>query len=418
MDDWSVIGCGWFKYIKIALISGVVLTEEEYYNQTATLKSISQRLIAVALTLSALGLVMVYSASCVKAGRVGVDIAFLYKQIMWVGLGLVAMFACSKVNFSKVLKFSGPLLLIILGLLVAVKIPGVGTKINGAYRWLRFGGINMQPSELAKLGMLIILAGFLARNKAQYLTFWKGFVPAAIMTGVTAGLIMIEPDFGTAALVGSVMASMIIVGGGRLWHAIIAAMIALPPAVYFGMTRFDHISARVNSWMSGETSGKMYQVWMSMVALGSGGVSGMGFGEGVSKLYYLPEAHTDFILAIIGQELGLCGTIFVLLLFMVFVYEGIRLVRNAPDKFSALLAYGITAMLGLQAAFNMAVVTGSVPPKGISLPFISFGGSGLCVALASIGVMSSLCRMPARRSVCSEKVINLLEHKVEKNAAA
>ncbi len=371
---------------------------------TEKLNSVRNRLIAVVSVLICTGVVLVYSASCVRAGRSTFDYLYLEKQLIWLAIGTVGMLVATRMSLNWLKKISGPLCIIVYGLLAVVLVPGIGSRINGAARWLRFGGFNMQPSELAKIGMVIVIAAFLAKFKEDKLPFFKGFIPAMAMSAIACGLIMVEPDFGTAALSGAVLIGMVIVGGARLWQVSLMVLTALPPAVYIGLTKFDYIMARVNVWLEGAKDGKGYQVWMSKVALGSGGLTGMGLGQGVSKLFYLPEAHTDFILAIAGQELGLCGTLFILSMFAIFVYEGIRLVRYAPDKFSALCAFGFTAFIGLQAAFNIAVVTASIPPKGISLPFISFGGSGLCSAMIAVGLMISITRQ--RSKIKTVRVVN------------
>lgn len=351
------------------------------------------RLLIIMMTLVCTGLVLIYSASCVKAGNsaAGVDFAYLQKQMTWLLFGCAGMYLVSYLRPAHLRWFSKPIGIVVFLLLIAVLIPGIGTTVNGASRWLRWGG-NMQPSEFAKFGMVIVMASFLARFTHGGLPFWRGFLPGAALVGACCGLIMKEPDFGTAALIGGVLVAMLIVGGARFWQVASLAIVAIPPAIIIGITKFDYILSRVEAWHSGSKDDKGYQIWMSKVALGSGGLSGMGLGDGVSKLYYLPEAHTDFILAVAGQELGLCGTLFILLLFVAFVCEGIRLVRNLPDRFSALCAFGIIAVIGLQAAFNMAVVTASIPPKGISLPFISYGGSGLCMAMIAVGVLVALTR--------------------------
>lgn len=353
------------------------------------------RLLVIMMTLVCTGMVLIYSASCVRAanGNSGMDFIYLQKQMTWLGIGFVGLLIASRLRPSHFRWLAWPLGLTVFALLVAVLIPGIGTTVNGASRWLRWGG-NMQPSELAKFGMVIVMAAYLARFTTGKLPFWRGFLPAAMLAGGCCGLIMKEPDFGTAALIGSVLVAMLIIGGARFWQVASLAIVAIPPAVIIGITKFDYILSRVEAWHTGAKDGKGYQILMSKVALGSGGLTGMGLGEGVSKLYYLPEAHTDFIFAVAGQELGLCGTVFILLLFAAFVFEGGRLVRNLQDRFSALVAFGIVAVVGLQAAFNIAVVTASVPPKGISLPFISYGGSGLCMAMIAVGVIAGLTRHP------------------------
>lgn len=348
--------------------------------------------IGSALTLTTIGVVMIYSASCVRAADGGTDLSFLSKQVVWLLLGGAGMLIGSRVNWQRHKLFIIAAFTFSLLLLVAVLVPGVGTRVNGAYRWLRFGGFNMQPSELLKITGVLMLAFFLTRTEEKYLPFVSIFLPAAMLAGIPVVIIMIEPDVGTAALIGVVLVSMLLVAGARIWQIILTMILALPPAVVIGLTKMDYIMQRVAAWQAGERDGKGYQTWMSQVALGSGGLTGVGLGEGPAKLYYLPEAHTDFVLAIIGQELGLCGTLFVIALFLTFIYAGLSLMRSAPNRFSLLVIYGITAMIGLQAAFNIAVVTASIPPKGISLPFISFGGSGLCIALTAIGMVMGITK--------------------------
>jgi cell division protein FtsW len=374
---------------------------------------IRARLLGTVFTLTGLGLVLVYSSSSVRALGFGWDMSYLAKQLQWLAIGLAGLGVMSSLPYRWLAKLWLPLLLIVFGLLIAVRAPGIGTKVNNAYRWFRFGGMSVQPSEIAKLGLVIAIAALLAGSRGSRLSFFREFLPVALVTGAAMGLVAIEPDFGTAALLGAVLGAMLIAGGARLWQLLALGSLAVPPIVYVGMTKFDHISARLNDWWSSSTTGTGYHTWMSKVALGSGGTSGMGLGEGAGKLYYLPEAHTDFIFAIAGQELGLIGTLFILAAFAFFIHEGLRLVRLAPDRFGALLAFGIVTMIGLQAIFNIAVVTGSVPPKGIALPFVSFGGSGLCVALASVGVLVSISRAAQKKialeSLCEEEPESLRE---------
>lgn len=384
--------------------------DDAVLEEKKTMASIRARLLAVVMTLICLGVVLVYSASCVRAGNstAGFDLAFMEKQLLWLLLGCVGMAIMSRIPPHWLRALAWPLGLLTLGLLVAVLIPGIGAKVNGASRWLRFGGGNMQPSEMAKVVLVIVMAAFLARfSGIGGLPFWRGFLPGAMLVGAYCALIMKEPDFGTSALIGSVLVAMLIAGGARFWQIAGMALVALPPAVVIGITKFDYILSRVHAWVSGSKDDKGYQIWMSKVALGSGGLTGMGLGEGTSKLYYLPEAHTDFIFAVAGQELGLCGTLFILLLFGAFAYEGMRLVRHLKDRFCALCAFGLVTMISLQAAFNIAVVTGSVPPKGISLPFISFGGSGLCMAMSAVGVLIAITRYPAPRKAAVRAPLDL-----------
>lgn len=377
----------------------------EQENVTASaLLQIRSRLIAAAATLVGLGLVLVYSASSVRAANGGWEMQYLMNQLRWLVLGCIGYGVIVTLGYHRIRSLWGPILLVTLALLAAVRVPGIGTNVRGAYRWLRFGGFNMQPSELAKLSMVVVVAALLARCDRTKLRFWKDVLPVTAVIGLAAGLIVIEPDFGTAALVAAVLMSILIAAGARLWQIVLLGIFGAPPVVYYGLTRFDHIVNRATAWWTGATDGAGWQPWMSKVALGSGGLTGVGLGRGAAKLYFLPDAHTDFIFAILGQELGLVGTLAVVAIFVFFVAEGMRLVRHAPDRFGALLAFGIVMQIGLQAAFNIAVVTASIPPKGISLPFVSFGGSGLCIALAELGLLVSIASSSAFESVKDEPV--------------
>ncbi len=379
----------------------MIEASEETEARAEALRAIRTHILGAVFTLAGLGLVFVYSASAIRALGFGWEMFFVHKQVQWLAYGLVALAVASWLDYRWLRRLWLPILGLCLGLLGIVLVPGIGSPRNGAYRWLEIGGYNMQPSELAKLGLIIVVAALLARPGPGRLPFWRGFLPLAALIAVACGLIAVAPDFGTAALVAVVLGAMLLAGGARLWHLALLALALTPPVSYYGLTHFDHIQRRVNAWWIGSTTGTGYHAFMSQVTLGSGGTTGMGLGQGVAKLHYLPEAHTDFIFAILGQELGLAGTLFVVCLFAFLVWEGRRLVTYAPDRFGSLLAFGIVFWLGLQAAFNIAVVTATIPPKGISLPFISFGGSGLCVAFAAVGILVSITRSRTGAAVVS-----------------
>ncbi len=361
-------------------------------DDAAELEGARRRILGVVFTLVGLGLVLVYSASAVKAEHAGWELHFLIKQSCWMAIGLGGLACASWIDYRRLRPLWPLMLLASLGVLAGVLVPGLGTNVRGAYRWFRVGGINVQASEVAKLGLVLVVAALLARRPNRDFGFWRGFLPVALLVGVASALIAAEPDFGTAALVAAVLLAMVVAAGARWWHVGLLGLAAGPPAVYYGLTRFSHIGQRLLAWWGGETAGAGWQPYMSKVALGSGGPTGLGLGEGPAKWYYLPDAHTDFIFAIAGQELGLLGTLAIVALFSVFVSEGLRVVRHAPDRFGALVGFGIVTLIGLQAAFNIAVVTGVVPPKGISLPFVSFGGSGLCMSLTGVGLLVSITR--------------------------
>jgi len=356
------------------------------------LQGMRAHILGAVFTLLGIGLVLIYSASAIRAGGTGWEMQFIISQACWLVIGLGGLVLTACIDYRRWQQLWPLLLLLCLGLLAAVRVPGVGAPVRGAYRWFRFGAFSVQPSEIAKLGLILVMAALLARVRTRALPFWRGFVPATLVLGAAVGLIAVEPDFGTAALVATVLSSLLLVAGARWWHVAVLVAAGAPPALYYGLTRLAHIRQRWDAWVAGANTGAGWQPFMSKVSLGSGGPTGVGLGAGHAKLYYLPDAHTDFILAIAGQELGLVATLLVVALFAVFVCAGMRLVRQAPDRFGALAAFGITMMIGLQAAFNIAVVTASIPPKGISLPFVSFGGSGLCISLAGVGILLSIIR--------------------------
>lgn len=347
-------------------------------------------ILMVTVALTGFGLVMVYSASAVRAARGGGwEMSYAWSQLSWFGVAAVAMLVMRSIPYrfwSRVWVWL-PIFLSCLGLLLLVLTP-LGTRVNGANRWFRFGFFNVQPSEIAKLAMVIVVAAFLARVKSGKPRFIFHFIPLAVMVGSAVVLVAAEPDFGTAALIGAALTALMLAGGVRIWQMLLLIAPAFPVALWYGYTRFDYINRRIESWAVGEA----FHTNVSKLAIGSGGVWGVGLGQGPAKLDYLPEAHTDFIFALIGQETGLIGTLSLIALFVILVWQGLAVARNAPDRFGSLLAFGVTIVIGGQAVFNMGVVTGLLPPKGISLPFVSFGGSGLVVFYSMIGLLASVTR--------------------------
>ncbi|MFH0910293.1 MAG: FtsW/RodA/SpoVE family cell cycle protein [Planctomycetota bacterium] len=347
-------------------------------------------MLGAATLLLGLGVVLVYSASAIRAERYGSSLYFLERQLTWMGVGLAAFFLLSRVDYRRLASLRWVLLGAALGLLGAVLF--FGPRINGARRWLRWGAYSLQPSEAAKVLMVVVMAAFLARLEGRVRSSLGRFLAVASLALAAAALIAVEPDIGTALLVAVVLLAMLVAGGARIRHIFVLLLLAGPPAAYLLATHFSHIMGRIHAWIEGGTSGKAYHAYMSLQSLGSGGLFGMGPGAGWAKLYYLPEAHTDFIFAMAGQEFGLVCSLGILTAFAVFVGCGARLSRLAPDAFGSHLAFGLTLMIGLQAALHVAVVTAAVPTKGISLPFVSFGGSGLVCSLAALGILASIAR--------------------------
>ena len=346
------------------------------------------RLLMIVASLTGFGVIMVYSASAIRAARGGGwEMAYAWNQVSWLGVAVVALTLLAWFPYRILSHFRYPILLACYTLLALVLTP-LGTRVNGANRWFRFGGFNVQPSEIAKIGMIVVVAAILARIPDGRPRFFRHVIPLCVICGVTVGLIGIEPDFGTAALLACVMGVLMLGGGVRIWQFLLLITPVVPAAAWYGYTKFDYINHRIESWAAGEA----FHTNVSKLAIGSGGVWGVGLGQGPAKLDYLPEAHTDFIFAMIGQETGLVGALSLIALFAILVWQGLAIARNAPDRFGSLLAFGITAVIGGQAIFNMGVVTGLLPPKGISLPFVSFGGSGLVVFYSMIGLLVSITR--------------------------
>ena len=344
-------------------------------------------LFGVVLALVSIGVVMVYSASAIMAADRFHDPGhFLKKQGVWAGLGMIALFAGLCFDYRRLQRLVAPLLVLSFALLVLVLVPPFGQEINGTRRWLRLGPVSFQPVELAKLSLLLYLASFLARRGEVVESFARGLLPLLLMAGAMAGLTMLQPDMGNAVVLIVLTLALAYLGGARPAHMGLIAGAALPlAAVAIAMKpyRLRRVAAFLNPWNDPQNSG--FQIIQSFLALGSGGWLGRGLGESKQKLFYLPESHTDFIFAIIGEELGAMGALVV-----VGLWRGLRIGLRAPEPFGAYLALGLTIMLATQTLVNLGVVTGLLPTKGLPLPFISFGGSALTMTLFSTGILLNI----------------------------
>ena len=349
-------------------------------------------LFATVLALLATGLVMVYSASSVVAYDLLADSAYFFKrQAAWMGLGLAAMWVARSIHYQRLRALAVALLLAALVMLVAVLIPGIGRVAGGARRWIVLGPASFQPVEVAKLALVIYLAQFAARRGMTIRNLRRGVLPPLALTAVLAALVLRQPNAGSAFMLVGVAVAVLFLAGARLAHLGLLVVTALPAAalaVVAAHYRLQRVLTFLDPWSDPQGSG--FNVIQSMLAFGSGGLFGVGLGASSQKFFYLPERHTDFIFAIIGEELGLVGTAGLLLLFALFAYRGIRIARAAPDRFGALLAAGITAMITGQALLNMGVATGILPVAGIPLPFVSFGGSSLMVTMIQVGILSNI----------------------------
>lgn len=353
-----------------------------------------QVLLVVVVALVSFGLIMVYSASSATALLSDGDpLATLVRQAAYAGIGAVAFVLFSRTSPEALRKIAGPALVVSVVLLLAVLVPSIGTEVNGSRRWLAVGGFaQLQPSELAKFALVIWIAAMVAARPGA-LRSAKGLAPIVIGTSVVAGLVLLEPDLGTAVVLVAAAFAVLLVAGVRGHHlaALAAAGLALAAAsVAFVGYRRDRLTAFLDPWSDPEGAG--FQVVQAQVALGSGGLTGVGLGDGLQKAFYLPEAHTDMILATVGEELGLVGVVGVLAAYAVFAAAGYRIALDAADVHQQVLAAGLTTVVVVQAAVNAGAVLGALPVTGVPLPFVSFGGSSLLVALASAGVLTSIAR--------------------------
>jgi cell division protein FtsW len=351
-----------------------------------------------ALALTGIGLVMVFSASSALAAKRYLDSAYFFKhQLAHLAVGLAVMAAIAVNDYSRLRKLAYPVFLIVLIALILVLIPGIGHRAGGAARWLRFGFISVQPAELAKLALLFYLAYALSEHADQIKSFTRGFLPPMVMAGILVLPIVVEPDLGMSITLFSLTIAMLFVAGTRLIY-LVAMALAAAPALYFLLFkvswRLERLLGFLQPW--DDPLGKGYQIIHSFLALASGGVWGAGLGGSMQKLFYLPEPHTDFIFAVLGEELGLWGVMLVLSLFMLLIWRGVRTSLEARDLFGTYLALGATLIIGLQAFVNAAVVMGLLPTKGLTLPFISYGGSSLMVNFACVGILLSVAKCSRR----------------------
>lgn len=355
-------------------------------------------IIYVMVVLLGFSVVTVYSTDMTTSGSGGVGYQFI-KHILWIGVGSVFLVTMSKVDYHYLQKLSIPLLVLSFTLLVLVLVPGVGTVTNGARRWIRLNRIvGIQPSEFAKLAMIIFVANYIAKRERRMSEFKCGFIIPISIIAAAGALVMKEPDFGTAAFIAILSMIMLIVGGTRIIFVFFTA-IAFTPFIHKML--FDvpfrrvRLLAFLDPWK--DPSGTGYQIIQSWIALGSGGLTGLGLGSSKQKLFFLPESNSDFIFTIIGEEFGFLGVIVLIGLFLLLLWQGLKIVHTAKDVFGFFLGLGITVMFGLQAMLNIAVVSGAVPTKGIPLPFISSGGSSLLFSMIGVGILINIAR---QSSVC------------------
>lgn len=351
-------------------------------------------LVACVAALLGIGAVMLYSTTARGDGSLlsGVFV----RQMLYVVFGLICAFLIGRLDYHVVLEQRAVIMTVALILLGAVLIPGIGSRVNGASRWLRLGPLGFQPSETAKLALVVFLAGFLGRKGRPAGDLRRVFLPSAALTGLVAVLVILEPDIGTSMLLAVVAAVVLFVAGARIHHLLTPALAAVPVLAFViskGYAR-HRIEAWIDPWKDPAATG--YHIIQSLIAIGSGGVTGVGLGASKQKLFFLPEAQSDFICAILAEETGLVGMTLVLVLYLIFALCGAHIAMRARDMAGMLLATGITAIVSLQAIINIAVVTKVFPTKGIALPFISAGGTSVVTMLVGVALLYSIARTPAQ----------------------
>lgn len=355
------------------------------------------------LLLLALGITMVLSASSPSAlATTGSSYTYVLKQLISAAIGIVAMLTLSKIDYKKYVKFHKIAYLVSLVVLLLVLVPRLGRTVNGARRWINLPVVSsFQPSELTKIGMIVFYAVFLTKHKDELKNIWKGFLkPFLILAPVILVLLGVQSHFSASVIIILVISVMMIVAGSKVSHfvtfgtigatGLIGGMYILAKFFNIGGFRLTRITAFMNPWADAQDSG--WQIIQSLYAIGSGGLFGVGLGNSKQKYLYISEPHNDFIFAVLAEELGFIGCAIVILLFAIFIWRGIIIAMKAPDMFGSLLATGITALIGLQAIINIAVVTSSMPVTGMALPFFSYGGTSLIILLCAVGVLLNISR--------------------------
>ncbi|MFA5362208.1 MAG: putative lipid II flippase FtsW [Candidatus Omnitrophota bacterium] len=358
------------------------------------MRSVRIHLFLTTFILICIGVVMIYSASSIYSlERYHDSFFFLKRHLIFLLLGILAMFFVMSMDYKKLKEISKPLLLVAIALLLLVLVPGIGREVSGARRWFRFKIISFQPSEFANLAIIVYAADFISRKETAIRTSVKALFPIIAVLGTCSLLILMQPDLGTTVAISFVIFTMLFLSGVRISYFLymITGVIPLLYLLVFSVPyRRNRIMAFLNPWADPRGTG--FQIIQSQVAFGSGGFFGVGLGRSMQKLFYLPAAHTDFIFSIIGEELGLFGTVAVIALFCAFIISCLKIVKNISDRFGYLLCLGLTLMISFKALVNIGVSCGILPTKGLPLPFISYGGSSLIFDMVGLGLIMNISR--------------------------
>ncbi len=359
--------------------------------------------ISLATTFSILiciGIIMIYSSTSIYALQIhGESTYYFTRHLMFLFLGFCLMAMGMTIDYRDLKKYAKPILFLTILMLILVLVPGIGKESNGARRWFKIGFLNFQPSEFAKIALIVYVAEFLSRKKKRISDFKTGFLPLVLVMGIVCALILKQPDMGTSLSLAAIIMILIFIAGANVKHVLGLTLLSLP-ALYLLVARVPYRMARIMAFLDPwqDAQGVGFQLSQSQIALGSGGLFGVGLGQSMQKLFYLPAAHTDFILSIIGEEVGLLGTLTVVFLFLCFIWQGAQIVKRTADPFGYYLSAGIVSMIGLQAVINIGVSIGALPTKGLPLPFISYGGSALIFNMLAVGLLLNVSRTQASQA--------------------
>ncbi len=359
------------------------------------MRSLRISIAVITSVLISLGIIMIYSSSGIYAmHELGDGLYFLKRHLIFLVIGFLGALVTMAIDYRDLQKYSKPLLIIAVVMLILVLIPHIGKSSYGARRWFKLGAINFQPSEYAKMAMLIYTADFLTRKQNMLKNFFKGFFPLLMVMGIVCALILKQPDFGRTLLIAAIVMLSFYIAGGRTRYMAFLGVLALP-AFYFLVVNVPYRWTRIVTFLDpwSDPQGTGFQLTQAQIAFGSGGLCGVGLGKSLQKLFYLPAAHTDFILSIIGEELGFFVAFGVICLFICLIWQGARIAKRVSDPFGYFLSIGIVAMLGLQAMVNVGVSMGALPTKGLPLPFISYGGSALIFQMMAVGLLLNISRI-------------------------
>lgn len=372
------------------------------------MKAKNNKIVTYIILLSLFGFLMIYSASSYSAGiKYGDSFYFVKKQMIGFLIGLIGMIVFSKIDYHKYMKFRFVIIIVSIVMLALVFVPFIGVTSNGARRWIGIGSFTIQSSEVAKFGFVIFASCYMAKNHNKMKTF-KGILPVLISGGCICLLILLEPNLSVTLCVGMVMIAMLFVGGIRLKHFLLIAIPALclvPVLIVMEPYRLQRLTAFLDPWANPKDEG--FQLIQSLYSLGSGGLTGVGLFNSRQKYLFLPFSESDFIFSIVGEELGFLGCFALMTIYILLIREGIKVAMHASDRLGAYLSFGITAVLSAQMLINVAVVTGSIPPTGIPLPFVSAGGTSLIMFMCAFGVMLNINSKSNKNLFCNSRLMTV-----------